>query len=113
MDGRHLGHEDRVAFLLHLLREKGAAEGGGPHLPGLRVLIADAEGRQQGAHADAGRAEVVDLINLEHRVNLAGAGQDIADLIRGDGVETAAKGIELDEVKVVGLLDVLRSGVET
>ena len=56
------------------------------------------QGRQQAAHADAGRAQVRYLVNLEHRVHLAGRLQHLLHLVGGEGVQAAAEGVQLDEV---------------
>ena len=51
------------------------------------------EGSEQRADTDSGSAEVVDLINLQAGINLAASGQNLINLIGGNGVETAAEGI--------------------
>ena len=43
--------------------------------------------------ADAGGAQVVDLVDLQHRVELAGALQDLIHLVSGDGVQAAAESV--------------------
>ena len=42
-----------------------------------------------------------DLVNFDQGVELTGAFQNFAHLIRGDGVQTAAEGVELDQLQVV------------
>ncbi len=54
-----------------------------------------------GADTDSGSAEVVDLIDLQAGINLAASGQNIINLIGGNGVETAAERVQLDQVKII------------
>ncbi len=48
---------------------------------------------EQGTDADACGSEVVDFVDLQAGIDLAGAGQNLTDLIRGHGIQTAAEGI--------------------
>ena len=68
---------------------------------------------EQAAHADARGAEVGHLVDLEHRVHLAGGLQDFLHLVGGQGVQAAAEAVQLDEVKVATLGGNLGGGVET
>ena len=45
-------------------------------------------------------AEVVDLVDLEQRINFARAGQNIIDLISSNCIQTASEGVELDQIQV-------------
>jgi len=74
--------------------------------------VADAERRNQGADADARRAEVIDLVNLQHRINLVGAGQDIGDLVGRDRVKAAAEGVQLHKIQFVRVLHKARRRIE-
>ena len=69
-------------------------------------------GGSQGAQADGGGAEVGDLVDLEARVNPSGGLQDLLDLVGGQGVDAAAKRVELDELEVVAGGDELGGLVE-
>ena len=62
------------------------------------------EGSEQRADTDSGSAEVVDLINLQAGINLAASGQNLINLIGGNGVETAAERVQLNQVKIVACL---------
>ena len=68
---------------------------------------------KQAAHADARCTEVGHLVDLEHRVHLAGGLQDFLHLVGGQGVQAAAEAVQLDEVKVATLGGNLGGGVET
>ena len=112
MDGTHLGGEDGVVLLLHLLGVVDALER--LYVRGRMdpVLAPHGDGGEQRADADAHRAEVVDLVNLEAGVELAALLQKLANLIGRDGVETAAERVELNELKIVAPADEFRRGVE-
>ena len=69
-------------------------------------------GGGQGAQADGGGAEVGDLIDLKTRVDPSGGLQDLLDLVGGQGVDAAAKRVELDELEVVAGGDELSGLVE-
>ena len=71
MDRRHLRREDRV-LLPHLLCKRNALDPGCFDRSPALLVLADADRRDEGAHADAGGPQVVDLIDLEAGVNLAG-----------------------------------------
>ena len=112
MDGTHLGGEDGVVLLLHLLGVVDALER--LYVRGRMdpALAPHGDGGEQRADADAHRAEVVDLVNLEAGVELAALLQKLADLVGRDGVETAAERVELNELKIVAPADEFRRRVE-
>ena len=64
------------------------------------------------ADADARRAQVGDLVDLEDGVDLARGLEDLLDLVGGQGVKAAAKREELDEVEVVAGGNEARRAVE-
>ena len=74
--------------------------------------VADAERSNQGADADARCTEVIDLVNLQHRINLVGAGQDIGDLVGRDRVKAAAEGVQLHKIQFVRVLHKARRRIE-
>ena len=49
------------------------------------------EGSEQRADTDSGSAEVVDLIDLQAGINLAASGQNLINLIGGNGVDPQLK----------------------
>ena len=65
------------------------------------LLFAHTDSGEQGTDTDAGRTQVVDFVDLQTGVDLAGTGQNVADLIGGDGVQAAAEGVELDQIQIV------------
>ena len=77
------------------------------------LLLAHTDGGKQGAHADAGGPEVVDLIDLQCRIDLIGSGQDICNLVRGYRVQSAAERVELDEIQVLCCLHIVCGSVQT
>ena len=101
VDGGHLRREDGPMLAAHLLREDGTliADGtcrGEDALPGAQV-----HGGDEAADADARRAEVRDLVDLQNGVETVAAPSRIScDLVGRDGVEPAAEGVELDQLEV-------------
>ncbi len=77
------------------------------------LLLPYLDGGEQGAYADPGGPEIVDFVDLEAGVDLAGAGEDIVDLIRSDGIQAAAEGIELDQVEVVPCLHITCGSIQS
>jgi len=73
MNRRHLRAEDGVV-LLHVLRKRDAVVGAGNHLPLIVLLIAYAQGGNERADTDSGGPQVVDFVDLEHCIDLSGAG---------------------------------------
>ena len=67
---------------------------------------------EQAAHANAGGAQVGDLVDLEHGVNFTGAFQNLLHLVGGERVQAAAEAVQLNEVEVAALGGNLRGGVE-
>ena len=112
VDGAHLGGEDGVALALHLLGVVNALVGLDVRGRVDAALAPHGDGGEQRADADAHRAEVVDLIDLQAGVELAALFQKLADLVGCDGVETAAERVELDELQIVAPADEFRRGVE-
>ena len=90
----------------------GGLLGAGGRPSGLFLRGAGLGGGGQGAQADGGGAEVGDLVDLEARVDPSGGFQDLLDLVGGQGVDAAAKRVELDELEVVAGGDELGGLVE-
>ena len=100
VDGGHLWREDGPVLAAHLLREDGTliADGtcrGEDALPGAQV-----HGGDEAADADARRAEIRDLVDLQNGVETVALLQNFCDLVGRDGVEPAAEGVELDELEL-------------
>ncbi len=111
MNRRHLRGQDGIAFL-HLLRERNFLNRGGRDAF-LRLLLRPGPDRcDQRTDPDPGRAQIADLVDLQTGIDPPAAGHDFLHLVRGHGVHAAAERVELDDVKVLMLLDVVRRGVE-
>ena len=111
VDGRHLRRQNGPAFPLHLpgvhRTAVGSRLGVGHHsLPGPHI-----HGRQQAPDPNPGCTQVGHLINFEDGVQLAAGLQNLRHLIGGYGVQTAAKGVELNELQVLPGPDKLRRRV--
>ena len=101
VDGRHLRTEKRIAGLLHLAGELDPVVGSEHRSCHNAVFLAHPDGRNQRADADARCTEVVDLVDLEQSVELSRLGEVLGHLVSGDGVHTAAKGVELHQIEVI------------
>ncbi len=71
------------------------------------------ESCEQRADTDSCSAEVVDLINLQAGINLAATGQNLINLISGNGVKTAAEGVQLDQIKIIACLYIVCCCIQT
>ena len=112
VDGGHLGRQNGIALVEHLLGELGAVVIQ-RHRPGADVLLTPhVHGGQQAADADTGRAQVVHLVDLQHGIELIALFQDLTHLIGGDGVQAAAEGEELHQLQIVPSAHELRRGVQ-
>ena len=100
MDGRHLGAEKGIG-LPHFLCEDYPVVGAGHDVSGVAPFLSYPQGGDQGADPDPGSSQVIDLIDLQDCIDLPGAGENIIDLVRGDGVQAAAKGVQLDQIQVI------------
>ena len=91
MDGTHLGGEDGVVLLLHLLGVVDALER--LYVRGRMdpALAPHGDGGEQRTDADAHRTQIVDFINFQLGIQLAALPQNFPGLVGGDGVHTAAK----------------------
>ena len=96
----------------HLLSERHFGDGRRMDLTRRVLLISDTDRGKKRTNADPGSAQVVHFIDLQRCVDLAGIRQNIRYLIRGHGIQSAAKGIELDQIQVVCCLDIVCCGVE-
>ena len=100
VNGAHLGGEDGVAGLVHFLGEFRPVIGGGLGLGANAPRLTLVHGGQQTADADTGSAQIVHLVDFQDGVELVAALQNFAHLIGGDSVQTAAEGIQLDQLQV-------------
>ena len=105
---RHLRRKNRVR-LLTVLGEARALDGGHFVIGG--ILPARERGNQ-GAQADARRAEVRHLVQLYHRIDALVRLENLAHLRRRERVESAAKGAQLYHRHIRVLGDELRRVIE-
>ena len=101
VNGAHLGGEDGVAGQVHILGEFRPVVGGGLWLGADAPRLTLFHGGQQTADADTGSAQIVHLVDFQDGVELVAPFQNFAHLIGGDSVQTAAEGIQLDQLQVL------------
>ena len=101
VDGTHLRGQNGVALQLHLGSIFLPLElyGLGGRVNGL--FPAHLHGGNQAADTDANSTQVIDLVDFEEGVELVAALQNLGYLIRGNGIQATAKGIELQQLQVV------------
>ena len=112
VDGAHLGRQNGIALQLHGFRVLHTLE---VHRPGAGMnllLPAHLHGRNQAADADADSAQIVHLVDFQQRIEFIAALQDLIDLVRGHSVQTAAKGIELQQLQVIPIPDEPGGGIQ-
>ena len=67
----------------------------------LFLSILCTKGCKKGSDTDPCGTKVVYLINLQAGVNLAAAIQNFINLIGGDRIKSAAKGVQLDQIQII------------
>ena len=78
----------------------------------LRFSLPHADGRDHRADADARRAEVIYLVDLQQRVELPDALENLFHLVDRDRVQAAAERVQLDQLQVVAFGDHLRGVIK-
>ena len=99
MERRHLRTEDCI-ILFHFFCKNNFFNGRGLDIPFSVLLFFGADGCQKRTDTDAGCAKIVYLVNLQTGVDLAASVQDFIYLIGCNSIQAAAKGIQLDQVKI-------------
>lgn len=108
MNGTHLGSQNGVAFFEHF-------SGKFRSLVAIQIrdrkdtlCLPQLHGSKQTADTDADGTQVIDLVDLQHSVELVGLFQNLIDLVRGHRVQTAAKGVQLHQFQIVPVSDKFR-----
>ncbi len=112
VNGAHLGGEDGVAGEVHILGEFRPVISGGLGLGADAPRLTLVHGGQQAADADTGGAQIVHLVDFQDGVELVAALQNLAHLVGGNGVQTAAEGIELDQLQILPIPHEFRRAVQ-
>ena len=112
MDRGHLRTDDGVV-LTHLFGKRYLLNSGRTDVAVFAHLLTDTDRRQQGTDTDTCRTQVVDLIDLQTGVDLIGTGEDIVHLIGGNGIQTAAEGIQLDQIQILYRLHIACSRIQS
>ena len=60
-----------------------------------------------------GRAQVIHFIDFQAGVDLSASIQNLINLICGNRIQTAAKGVELDQIQIIPGLYIVCSGIQT
>ena len=112
MNGRHLRAENGI-FFAHLLCENHTFQLRGADLPLFLLLFLFPDGGEERTDADSCRSQVAHFVDLQAGVNLIGTGKDVVYLIGGYGIQTAAKGVELNQIQIVSGAHISRSRIES
>ena len=100
VDRRHLRTEDRIV-LPHLFGKGYFINSGGVDLTLLMLLFPDTDRRDQGTDTDPCCSQVINFIDLQTGIDLAGTGKNIIYLICGNSIQSTAKGVKLDQIQIV------------
>ena len=100
VEWRHLRAENGV-LLTHLLGKGYLLNGSRLDVPFFILCLFCTDSSDQGTDTDPCRTQVVDLIDLQAGINLAASGQNLINLIGGNGVETAAERVQLDQIQIL------------
>ncbi len=117
VDGRHLGSQDGITGLLHLLGEhdflKGIRRFVRAHEEAAVLALFLFDRSFQRAQTDTDGAQVRSLVDLDHGIGLVVALQDLAYLIGGDGVDSAAETKKLYQLQIFLMAHVLGCVIQT
>ncbi len=112
VDLRHLWADDRVVFT-HLLGKYGAVVVSRTDCAFLRILsLTRIAARRERTRILAAPKLLTSSI-FKAGINLAGICQNITDAVRGYGIQTAAKGVELDQIQIFLSLDIICRCIES
>ena len=92
---RHLWTQDGV-ILSHLFGKGNLLNRSRADSALLLLCILGTKSCQKRSDTDSGCTKVVDLVNLQAGINLAAAVQNLINLIRGNCIQSASKGVQLD-----------------
>ena len=112
MNGRHLRAENGI-FLAHLLGEDHTLQLRGADLPLFLLLFLFPDGGEERTDADSCRSQVAHFVDLQAGINLIGTGKNVVYLIGGHSIQTAAKGVELNQIQIVSGAHISRSRIES
>ena len=98
--------------LAHLFGERHFLYGRRTDGPLCLFLFSHADGGEKRTHADPGSSQVIHLIDLQCGVDLVGIRQDLRHLVSCHGIQTAAKGVELDQIQVLCCLYIICRGIQ-
>ena len=104
MDRRHLWTEDGVVFS-HLFGKWYPFDGRRLNHTFFFLFLSGADSSQQRTYTDTCGTEIVDLVDLQAGVDLSAVGKNLLYLIGGYGIQTAAEGVQLDQIQIVTFFD--------
>ena len=99
--------------LSHFLCKRNFLDGCRPDRTLSFFLFTNPDCSKERTHTNAGCSKVIYFINLQCRIDFIGTGQDIGDLICSHGIQSAAKGVELDEIQIFCCFYIVCRSVQT
>ena len=111
VDGTHLGSQNGVALLIHLLGKLPALIGNGCGNRLDVLLPAHIHGGKQRANPNTDGTQIVHLVDFQQGIELVAFFQNFGNLVGSHRVQAAAEGIELDELQIVPLCHKLSRAV--
>ena len=112
MNRRHLRYQDRI-ILAHFFGKFHLFNVCRNDLRFDILFVPDAHGGDQGTDADSCCSQVVDLVDLQYRVDSSGIGKNVVDRVGGDGVQSASKRVQLNHFKLFIFLSIVGGAVQT
>ena len=112
MDGAHLRRKDRIAVFLHLPAVFHAPVGNFLRFCLYGLFLPHPHRRHQAADTDTDCAKVVDLVDFQKRIELVAVFQNFIYLVGCYRVESAAEGVELNQLEIVAPGHKLRCRVQ-
>ena len=82
------------------------------NLARLRIFLSGANGGEKGTDPDPDSSQVVHFVDLQNSVDLVAAGENLIYLICCYGIQTAAEGVQLDQLQVISCLDEVCGGIK-
>ena len=101
MDRAHIRRQDCIACVEHFLRKFSRMVLNRLHIRMISLLLPQLGCCKQAADTDSGCTQIVDFINLQQGVHAVGVFQDFCDLVTRYRIQTAAEGIELDQLQIL------------
>ena len=111
MNGAHLGHQQGITLLVHLLGKFHPLILLGGGLGQDLLFLTHIHGRQQTPNPNPHGAQIVYLVNFQQGIKLVALFQDFRNLIGGHRIQAAAEGVQLHQLQIIPFGNEFRGGI--